>query len=41
MYCENVGKVITLCDKDMEYVPSGLKLLVDGLAHVQESLSLS
>jgi hypothetical protein len=44
MYCENVERIVTLCDKDMmalEYVPSPLKLFVDCLAHVQKSLSLS
>lgn len=44
MYCENVGRIVTLCDKDimaLEYVPSPLKLFVDCLAHVQKSLSLS
>ena len=44
MYCENVERIITLCDKDMmalEYVPSPLKLFVDCLAHVQKTLSLS
>lgn len=44
MYCENVERIITLCDKDMmalEYVPSPLKLFIDCLAHVQKSLSLS
>jgi hypothetical protein len=44
MYCENVERIVTLCDKDMmalEYVPSPLKLFVDCLAHAQKSLSLS
>ncbi len=45
MYCKNVERrIITLCDKDMmalEYVPSPLKLFVDCIAHVQESLSVS
>jgi hypothetical protein len=44
MYCENVERIVTLCDKDimaLEYVPSPLKLFVDCLAHVQKSLSLS
>jgi hypothetical protein len=44
MYCENVERIVTLCDKDMmalEYVPSPLKLFVDCLADVQKSRSLS
>ena len=44
MYCENVERIVTLCDKDMmalEYVPSPLKLFIDCLAYVQKSLSLS
>lgn len=44
MYCENVERIVTLCDKDMmalEYVPSPLKLFVDCLADVQKSHSLS
>jgi hypothetical protein len=44
MYCENVDRIIALCDKDMmalEYVPSPLKLFVDCLAQAQKSLSLS
>jgi hypothetical protein len=44
MYCDNVDRIITLCDKDMmalEYVPSPLKLFVDCLAGAQKSLSLS
>jgi len=44
MYCENVERIVTLCDKDMmalEYVPSPLKLFIDCLSHVQKSLSLS
>ncbi|MDP8888961.1 MAG: hypothetical protein M3M89_04965 [Thermoproteota archaeon] len=44
MYCENVERIVTLCDKDMmalEYVPSPLKLFVDCLARAQKSLSLS
>ncbi len=44
IYRENVERIITLCDKDMmalEYVPSPLKLFVDCLAQVQNSLSLS
>jgi hypothetical protein len=43
-YCENVERIITLCDRDMmalEYVPSPLKLFVDCLAYVQKSHSLS
>jgi hypothetical protein len=42
--CENVERIVTLCDKDMmalEYVPSPLKLFVDCLADVQKSHSLS
>ncbi len=44
MYCENVERIVMLCDKDMmalEYVPSPLKLFVDCLADVQKSHSLS
>jgi hypothetical protein len=44
MYCENVERIVALCDKEMmalEYVPSPLKLFVDCLVHVQKSLSLS
>jgi hypothetical protein len=44
VYCENVDRIVTLCDRDMmalEYVPSPLKLFIDCLAHVQKSLSLS
>jgi hypothetical protein len=44
MYCENIERIITLCDKDMmtlEYVPSPLKLFIDCLAHAQKSHSLS
>jgi hypothetical protein len=44
MYCENVERIVTLCDKDMmalEYVPSPLKLFVDCLARAQKSLRLS
>jgi hypothetical protein len=44
MYCENVERIVTLCDKDMmalEYVPSPLKLFVDCLADVQKSHILS
>ena len=44
MYCENVERIVTLCDKDMmalEYVPSPLKLFVDCLADVQKLQSLS
>ena len=43
-YCENVERIVTLCDKDMmalEYVPSPLKLFVDCLADVQKLHSLS
>jgi hypothetical protein len=43
-YCENVDRIVTLCDKDMmalEHVPSPLKMFVDCLAHAQNSLSLS
>lgn len=43
-YCENVDRIVALCDKDMmalEYVPSPLKLFVDCLASAQNSLSLS
>ena len=44
IYRENVERIVLLCDKDMmalEYVSSPLKLFVDCLAHVQNSLSLS
>lgn len=44
MYCENLEKIVALCDKDMmalEHVPSPLKLFVDCLASAQKSLSLS
>lgn len=44
IYCGNVDRIVTLCDRDMmalEYVPSPLKLFIDCLAHVQKSLSLS
>ncbi|HJU94824.1 MAG TPA: hypothetical protein VJ643_02220 [Nitrososphaera sp.] len=39
MYCKNVERIVTLCDKDMmalDYVPSPLKLFI-----VQKSLDLS
>jgi hypothetical protein len=42
MYCENVERIIRLCDKDMmalEYATSPLKLFVDCLAHGQKSLA--
>jgi hypothetical protein len=44
IYRENVERIVLLCDKDMmalEHVPSPLKLFVDCLAQVQNSLSLS
>jgi hypothetical protein len=44
VYCENVDRIVALCDKDMmalEFVPSPLKLFVDCLASAQKSLSLS
>jgi hypothetical protein len=44
IYRENVEGIVLLCDKDMmalEHVPSPLKLFVDCLAQVQNSLSLS
>jgi hypothetical protein len=42
MYCENVERIIRLCDKDMmalEYATSPHKLFVDCLAHGQKSLA--
>jgi hypothetical protein len=44
MYRENIDRIVEECDKDMmalERVPSPLKLLVDCLAKVQKSMSLS
>lgn len=44
MYNENVNRIVEECDRDMmalERVSSPLKLFVDCLAQVQESMSLS
>lgn len=42
MYCENVERIIMLCDKYMmalEYVPTPLKLFVDCLAMCKNRLA--
>jgi hypothetical protein len=42
MYCENVERIVTLCDKDMMlWSMCPLKLFIDCLADVQKSHSLS
>jgi hypothetical protein len=44
MYNENVERIVEECERDMmalERVPSPLKLFVDCLANLQESMNLS